>query len=112
RLFGYNPQEALGRRLADLIVPDESRAEEQGYTDLVARGRRVDVETMRRRRDGSLLHVAMVRVPVTVPGGQVEVYAIYRDVTERKHADEALRESANRLQSLSHRLLEVQEVER
>src|SRR6202043_403541 len=84
----------------------------QSYADLVADGQRVDVEGVCRRKDGSRLHVSMVRVPVSVPGGQVEIYAIYRDITERKRAEEALRESADRLQTLSRRLLEVQEAER
>ena len=79
---------------------------------MVAQGQRVDVEGVRQRKDGSRLHVSMVRVPVSVPGGQVEIYAIYRDITERKRAEEALRESADRLQTLSRRLLEVQEAER
>jgi PAS domain S-box-containing protein len=112
RLFGYMPQEAVGRRLDDLIVPDELREQEQRYAEQVAGGQRVDVEVVRRRQDGIRLHVAMIRVPVSVPGGQIEVYAIYRDVTERRRADEALRESAVRLQHLSRRLLEVQEEER
>ncbi|HKI33675.1 MAG TPA: MHYT domain-containing protein [Gemmataceae bacterium] len=110
--FGYGPHEALGRRLGDLIVPDESRDEEQKYAELGAHGQRLDVEGVCRRKDGSRLHVSMVRVPVSVAGGQVEIYAIYRDVTERKRADEALRECADRLQALSRRLLQVQEEER
>lgn len=72
----------------------------------------MDVEVARRRKDGSRLHVSMVRVPVAVPDAQVEVYAIYRDITQRKQAAEALREFADRLQYLSRRLLEVQEEER
>ena len=112
RVFGYTPEEALGRSLVDLTVPNELRDEEQKYADLVAHGQRVDVETVRRRKDGRRLHVAIVRVPVSVPGGQVGIYAIYQDITERKQAEVALRDLADRLKTLSHRLLEVQETER
>ena len=112
RVFGYSPQAALGRHLSDLIVPDESRDEDQRYTDLVARGQRVDVEGVRRRKDGSRLHVSIIQVPVSIPDGQVEVYAIYRDITQRKRAEEELREYAGRLQVLSRRVVEVQEEER
>ena len=112
RTFGYSPQEAHGRLLSDLIVPDESRDEEQRYADLVAQGQRVEVEGVRQRKDGSRLYVALVRVPFSLPGGQVENFAIYRDITQRKRAQEALREFADRLQTLSRRLLEIQEAER
>ncbi len=112
RLFGYSPGETLGRRVSELIVPDEAQDEVQRYADMVAQGQRVEVEGVRRRKDGSRLHVSVVRVPVSVPGGQVEIYAIYRDITERRRAELALRESADRLQALSGQLLEVQEAER
>jgi PAS domain S-box-containing protein len=105
RLFGWAPHEARGRRLGELIVPEEAREDEQRYDDLVAQGRRVDGEGIRQRQDGSRLHVSMVRVPVSVPRGQVVVYAIYRDVTERHRAQEML-------QTFSQRLIEAQEAER
>jgi len=112
RVFGFSSQETLGRSLKDLIVPDEFRAEWQRNADLVVRGQRVDTESVRQRKDGSRLHVSLLRVPVSVPGGQVEFYAIFNDITERKRAEAALREFADRLQTLSRRLLEVQEAER
>jgi PAS domain S-box-containing protein len=104
RLFGYTPQGSFGRHIRELIVPDESRAEEQRYPDLVAQRQRVAVEGVRQGKDGSRLHVSIVRVPVSVPGGQIAVYGVYRDITERKRAEE-LR------QTFSQRLLETQEVE-
>src|SRR5919106_6935682 len=96
RLFGYTPQKTLGRRLSELIVPDDSQAEEQQYTDLVAKGQRVDVEGVRQHKDGSRLQVSMLRVPVSVPGGQVAVYAIYRDISERKRAEAMLQTFSQR----------------
>ena len=38
RIFGYTPQETLGRRLGELIVPDESRHEANRYADLACTG--------------------------------------------------------------------------
>ena len=112
RVFGYGVREAIGRRLGELIVPDESLDEDRRFAALVAQRQTVDVEVMRRRKDGSRLHVSMIRVPVSVPGGQFEIYAIFRDVTERKRADAALHQYANRLRVLSRHVVEVQEEER
>jgi PAS domain S-box-containing protein len=92
RIFGYTAQEAIGRRLNDLIVPDELQAEFKKYTDrVVALGQRVEIESIGRRKDGSRLHVLGVRLPVSLPGGQSAIYAIYRDITERKRAEEKFR---------------------
>ena len=105
RLFGYGPGEAHGRRLGDLIVPDDSREEDPRPTELAGRGHRVDVEVIRRRKDGSPLHVLMVSVPVSLPGGQRALYAIYHDITDRKEAE-------NQLRMLSGRLLRLRDEER
>jgi PAS domain S-box-containing protein len=112
RMFGYRSEETIGRRLADLITPDASQPEEERYAKAVAQGQRVQGEGVRQSKDGSRLDVAMLRVPVSMPGGEIEVYAIYRDISDAKVAEEALRQSAERLQSLSRRLVEIQESER
>jgi two-component system sensor histidine kinase UhpB len=111
-LFGYTKEETIGRALGDLIIPDEARDEDQRFADMVARGRRVEAEGVRLSKHGKRLDVAILRVPVAVPGGQIESYAIYRDIVERKRAEETLRTSAGLLQVLSRRLIEVQEEER
>jgi PAS domain S-box-containing protein len=97
RLFGYAPAEVIGRRLDELIVPEEVRA----VREVPAR----ETEGERLRKDGTRLQVAMLRVPVVVPGGQVSVYGIYQDISERKRAQELL-------QSFSKKLIETQEGER
>jgi PAS domain S-box-containing protein len=105
RIFGYAPEETLGGSLADLIVPDESQHEVQQNADRVAHEQRVDGEGVRRRKDGSRLHVSMVQVPVSVNDGPIALYAIYRDITSQKEADSALHR-------LSGRLLRSQDEER
>jgi len=100
RFFGYTPEETIGRRLSDLIIPEESRDEDARHADLVAHGQRVDAEGVRRRKDGSLLYASIVRVPVSVPGGQVVSYTILNDITERKRAEEAVRISEERWRSI------------
>ena len=95
RIFGYTPPEALGRRLKDLIICDESQ--DQSYWDLVKRGQRADAEDACRRKDGSPLDVAAILAPFSLPGGEAAFYAIYRDITDRKRADDALRELSGQL---------------
>lgn len=111
RVFGYSQQEAHGRRLSEMIVPDESLDEVQRYADMLARGQRVDAEGERRRKDGSRLYVSIVHVPVSLPGGEIAAYAIYRDITKRKQAEERLRATSEQLRALSARLQSAREEE-
>jgi PAS domain S-box-containing protein len=111
RLFAYTPQETLGRRLSDLIVPYEFQDEYEAYADRVAHGQRVDAEGVRQRRDGSRLHVSIVQVPVSLPGGQIAKYAIYRDITERKRAEERLEATTEQLRARSASLQAAKEEE-
>jgi PAS domain S-box-containing protein len=105
RVFGYTPPETLDRPLSELIVPREFQDEFQRHVDLVSQGQRVEAEVVRQRNDRSRLHVHLVGVPVSLPNGKIAVYAMYRDITERKEAEKALH-------ALSIRLMEVQETER
>jgi len=111
RLFAYTPQEALGRRLSELIVPYEFQDEYKAYADKVAHGQRVDAEGVGQRKDGSRLHVSIVQVPVSLPGGQIAKYAIYRDITERKRAEERLEATTEQLRALSASLQAAKEEE-
>lgn len=111
KLFGYGPKEAIGRPLRELIVPEELQDEVRQFIDMLARGERVEVEAVRQRKDGSRLYVSIVHVPVSLPGGQVATYAIYRDITERKQADEKLRAATAQSRALSSRLQSAREEE-
>jgi len=112
RIFGYTPPETVGRRLSDLIVPPELLDEFERQEGWVAHGQRVDGEGVRQRKDGKRLYVALVRVPVAMPSGQIAVYAIYRDITGRKRAEEELQKSRDQLRALAARLQNAREEER
>jgi PAS domain S-box-containing protein len=111
QIFGYTLDESVGRVLSDLIAPGELREEEERPAALAGCGKRVEAEGVRVRKDGSQLVVSMLRVPVSLPVGGVVTYAIYRDITERKRLDRALRATTEQLRALSARLTFVREEE-
>ena len=102
RMYGYEPEEVLQRSINDLIIPESELAGSQEYSRLLNQGCRVEVETVRRRKDGTEIYVSLLAISVgTTSGAQVVNYAIYRDITERKRAEERLRESEARFQAMA-----------
>ena len=101
-MFGYEPDEVLQCPVNDLIVPEAQIQSSRAYTRLLKQGGRVEVETVRRRKDGTEIDVSLLAISVrTASGEQVVNYAIYRDITERKRAEERLRESEARFQAMA-----------
>jgi len=93
RMFGYDVDEAVGQDIDDLVAPPARQEEARAMTGSAGQGRGILLETVRRRKDGTLVDVSIIGAPILIAGKQEAVYAIYRDITERKQAEEALRES-------------------
>ena len=93
RLFGYEPEEIIGKSIR-IIIPPELQAEEDAILDQLRRGERVDhFETVRLARDGTRLDVSLTISPVRDPGGAiVGASKIARDITARKRSEKRLRE--------------------
>jgi PAS domain S-box-containing protein len=103
RLFGYEPDEMLGRHLIEeLMVPAALAESAKDYTDRLKHGRRVDVEAVARRKDGRHIRVSLLMVPLTTASGEhAGNYAIYRDISERKRVEERLLESEARFRAIA-----------
>jgi PAS domain S-box-containing protein len=107
RLFGYAQAEAVGRNLDELITTDATREEAERYTR-EALGRAVHGMGRRRRKDGSLVDVEVLGVPVMVDGERVGLMGLYHDITEllraRSEAEAANSAKSQFLASMSHEL--------
>ncbi len=87
-IFGYSADETVGRFLLDLVVPEEHRADARGHLNRVAESGTVLVEAIRRRKDGSLIHVDVSMRRVSAPRLGQFIAVSEKDVTQLK----ALRE--------------------
>jgi PAS domain S-box-containing protein len=100
QIFGYTAEEAAGKWLQDLIVPEELRDESVRYRASLTLGKRVELEVIRQRKGGIRFDVSVVAKGISLGLNQVAFHLIYRDITERKNAERKLeRSEANLLES-------------
>jgi diguanylate cyclase (GGDEF)-like protein/PAS domain S-box-containing protein len=104
RMFGYSEAEALGRFIDDLVAPEEFREEATTITEAVAHGQKFSLEAVRKRKDGSLVNVSLLGVPIVTSRRQVAVFGIYRDISARVKAERALLESRRQLEEANSML--------
>src|SRR5262249_6129467 len=100
QMFGYAPAEALGQQLDDLVVPDFLRLEVLGYSARAGIRRELALDTVRRRKDGTLIAVSLLAQLHDTEDGREIFYVQYRDETERKRAAESLRASEAQLRAV------------
>jgi two-component system, cell cycle sensor histidine kinase and response regulator CckA len=94
RIFGYSADEAVGRSILFLSPPDRPVKD----STLLQRIERADIienfETIRVKKDGTRIHVAITLSPIKDPDGQVVgVSSIFRDVTESKCLEDMFRQA-------------------
>jgi PAS domain S-box-containing protein len=89
RLYGYTAAEAVGQSVTMLIPPDRPD-EEPHILEQIRRGERVDhYETVRLRKDGTIIDVSLTVSPVKDAQGRIiGASKIARDITVRKRAEE------------------------
>jgi PAS domain S-box-containing protein len=93
RMFGYAAEEIVGKSVTLLIPPDQPD-EEPAILQRLRRGERIEhYETIRVRKDGSLLEVSLTVSPVKDLNGKIiGASKIAREITQRKRMEAALRE--------------------
>jgi len=108
KMYGWTEADVVGRKLDDFITTETTRREAVGYTEQALASRPVQVISQRRRKDGSLVDVEVLGVPVLVGGLRVGLMALYHDITEllaaRRDAEAANSAKSQFLASMSHEL--------
>jgi PAS domain S-box-containing protein len=102
QLFGYTAEETVGKPVT-MLIPTERRDEEPKILERIRRGERIDhYETIRRRKDGSLVEISLTVSPVKNAEGEIiGASKIARDITERRRAQE---QQALLLGEMKHRV--------
>ncbi len=95
RLFGYTPEEMIGKPIT-LLIPEDFENEEPQILARIRRGERVEhFETVRRRKDGSLVDLSLSISPVRDGNGNIiGASKIARDIGDRKRSEAVLTKHA------------------
>ncbi|MGH6877593.1 MAG: PAS domain S-box protein, partial [Rhizomicrobium sp.] len=105
RLFDYRSHEVVGQPVT-ILIPAARHDEEAGILSRIRRGERIEhFETVRQRKDGTLLHVSLCVSPIKNARGEVVgASKIARSIEERKRVQEQqkllLREMNHRIKNL------------
>ena len=87
KLFGYSADEARGKNIDDLVVPSNKTEEAQTLNKKASEGY-VYLDTKRKRRDGSLVAVAVSACSMMAKGEATGYVVIYKDISDIKRAEE------------------------
>jgi PAS domain S-box-containing protein len=86
-LFGFTENETSGKSIGSVVFPAGRENEFEWVQEVLARGEKANLETRRRRKDGSSIDVFVTVAPLVVDGQYIATYALYRDISAQKRAE-------------------------
>jgi two-component system, cell cycle sensor histidine kinase and response regulator CckA len=100
RLFGYSSEQLYGKVLDSLIGTSDRHGEMLDLVERAFEGEIVRASSKRRRRDGSLVDVRIIAVPLVISGKLAGAFGIYEDITEQCRAQEAQRRAESKYERM------------
>lgn len=86
--FGFSREEAIGKNIDELIVPPELRNDGINYTRRTANNEKIVTDTYRIGKAGNKIYVTLIMQPVILKERTTSLYAIYRNIANKKKDDD------------------------
>ncbi len=106
-LFGFKEDHLIGKNINDLIVPDELTEEAKKLDERSQKEGYFEHETIRLTKSGKEVSVSITGRPIEQEG-DIHHLAVYRDITERKEAEERLHNRMEKIESLHSTAAELE----
>ena len=100
KLFQFEESEILGKNLDEVISGKQYLEDAVSYTKETLNGKTIHGSGKRKRKDNTYIDVEFLGIPVVIEGKVVGAYGIYEDISPRKRAEEALKQSEERYRTL------------
>ena len=90
-IFQFKIDEIKGKFLNDVIVPENLQEEANKLSSDTTQKMKVDKVSVRKRKDGALVPVQILGVPIEINDKLIGIYGMYDDITERTRSEEELK---------------------
>jgi PAS domain S-box-containing protein len=104
KLFGYSLDEIRGKHINDVIVPKNKTEEAVSFDERARKGETYQEDTVRKRKDGSLVPVAFSAAPIIIENQVIGHIAVYKDISQLKKAEDELRNTLKKLEKMNEKL--------
>jgi len=104
KLFGYTLDEVKGKHINDIVVPKEKIREAVAFDEKASKGETYHEDTVRKRKDGRLVPVALSAAPIIVENQVIGHIAAYKDISQLKKAEDELTEMLQKLDKMNEKL--------
>ena len=110
-LFGYSKKEIKDKQINEFLAPDEYKKEAYKISNRICSGEIIQKETVRSNKKGEKIEVYLLSYPIQIYNDKVGMYALYRDISERKSLEKNLRESKNKIEELHEIAIEMETID-
>ncbi len=111
QLFNYKKKNIKGNKINELIVSEEYKENAYKISERIVSGEIVQEDTVRQNKKGEGIEVYLLSYPIKFDNDKVGMYALYRNISERKELEKNLRESKNKIEKLHEIAIEMETID-